>query len=79
VEFVEFVNDEIAPFLSRPREQPGKDIWLIGGGEIIASFLDAQWIDEFVISVAPFHWGGHPIDRAASSSPALGVASRRTD
>ncbi len=54
---VEFVNDAIGPFVSRLREQPGKDIWLMGGGEIIASFLDAQAIDEFVISVAPVFIG----------------------
>ena len=54
---VEFVNDAIGPFVSRLREQPGKDIWLMGGGEIIASFLDAQVIDEFVISVAPVFIG----------------------
>ena len=54
---VEFVNDAIGPFVSRPREQPGKDIWLMGGGEIIASFLDEQAIDEFVISVAPVFIG----------------------
>src|SRR5438128_50577 len=54
---VEFVNDAIGPFVSRLREQPGKDIWLMGGGEIIASFLDAQAIDEFVISVAPVFTG----------------------
>src|SRR5207249_12187064 len=29
----------------------------MGGGEIIASFLDAQAIDEFVISVAPVFIG----------------------
>jgi dihydrofolate reductase len=54
---VEFVNDAIGPFVTRLREQPGKDIWLMGGGEIIASFLDAQAIDEFVISVAPVFIG----------------------
>ena len=54
---VEFVNDAIGPFVSRLREQPGKDIWLMGGGEIIASFLDAQAIDEFVISVVPVFIG----------------------
>jgi len=54
---VEFVNDAIGPFLSRLRERPGKDIWLMGGGEIIASFLDAQAIDEFVISVVPIFIG----------------------
>src|SRR5213080_456757 len=54
---VEFVNGAIGPFLSRLREQPGKDIWLMGGGELIASFLDEQAIDEFVVSVAPVFIG----------------------
>ncbi len=54
---VEFVTDAVEPFVSRLRAQPGKDIWLMGGGDIIASFLDAQAIDEFVISVAPVFIG----------------------
>ena len=54
---VEFVNGAIGPFVSRLREQPGKDIWLMGGGDLIASFLDEQAIDEFVISVAPVFIG----------------------
>ena len=53
----EFVKDVIGPFVSRLRERPGKDIWLMGGGEIIASFLDAQAIDQFVISVVPVFIG----------------------
>ena len=54
---VEFVNAPIASFVSELRERPGKDIWLMGGGELIASFLDAQAIDEFVISVVPVFIG----------------------
>jgi dihydrofolate reductase len=54
---VEFVSDAIGPFVSRLREQPGKDIWLMGGGELIASFLDAHAIDEFIISVVPVFIG----------------------
>ena len=54
---VEFVSDAIGPFVNRLKEQPGKDIWLMGGGDIIASFLDEQAIDEFVISVAPVFIG----------------------
>jgi dihydrofolate reductase len=54
---VQFVNDAIGPFVLRLREQPGKDIWLMGGGEIIASFLDEQAIDEFVVSVVPVFIG----------------------
>jgi dihydrofolate reductase len=54
---VEFANGAIGPFVSGLREQPGKDIWLMGGGELIASFLDEQAIDEFVISVVPVFIG----------------------
>jgi dihydrofolate reductase len=54
---VEFVNGAIGPFMSRLREQPGKDVWLMGGGDLIASFLDARAIDEFVISVVPVFIG----------------------
>lgn len=54
---VEFVNGDIGAFVSRLREQPGKDIWLMGGGDLIASFLDARAIDEFVISVVPVFIG----------------------
>ena len=54
---VEFVNEAIGPFMSRLREQRGKDIWLMGGGELIASFLDEEAIDEFVISVVPVFIG----------------------
>ena len=54
---VEFANEPIAAFVDRLREEPGKDIWLMGGGEIIASFLDEDAIDEFVISVVPVFIG----------------------
>ncbi len=54
---VEFVSDAIGPFVSRLREQPGKNLWLMGGGDLIASFLDEHAIDEFVISVIPVFIG----------------------
>lgn len=54
---VEFVNEEIISLVRRLREQPGKNIWLMGGGELIAAFLDAQAIDEFVVSVVPVFIG----------------------
>ena len=54
---VEFTDEAIGVFVNRLRQSPGKDIWLMGGGDIIASFLDAQAIDEFVISVVPIFIG----------------------
>ena len=49
----EFVKEPIKKFAERLRAQKGKNIWLMGGGGIIASFLDEGEIDEFVISVIP--------------------------
>jgi dihydrofolate reductase len=54
---VEFVNDAVGSLVSRLQESPGKNTWLMGGGELIGSFLDAQAIDEFVISVVPVFIG----------------------
>jgi len=57
-----FVNEPIKDFASRLREQRGKDIWIMGGGEIIASFLDAGEIDEFIIHTIPTFIGeGFPL------------------
>ena len=54
---VEFVSDPIRSFVDRLREQPGKNVWLMGGGDLIAAFLDEQAIDEFVLSVVPVFIG----------------------
>jgi len=54
---VEFVSGAIGPFAQRLRSEKGKDIWMMGGGEIIASFLDAGAIDDFIISVVPMFIG----------------------
>ena len=48
-----FVNEPVGPFAERLRARPGKDIWMMGGAEIIGSFLDAGQIDEFVLHVIP--------------------------
>jgi dihydrofolate reductase len=50
---VEFVTESITAFVTRLRKKAGKNIWMMGGGEIIASFLSEGAIDEFVISVIP--------------------------
>jgi len=54
---VEFVAGGIGAFAKRLRDQKGKNIWMMGGGEIIGSFLDEGAIDEFVISVVPVFIG----------------------
>jgi len=49
----EFVKEPIKEFVTRLRAEKGKNIWMMGGGGLIASFLDEGEIDEFIISVIP--------------------------
>jgi dihydrofolate reductase len=49
----EFVSEPVKAFAQRLRSTPGKHIWMMGGGDLIASFLDAKEIDEFDIHVIP--------------------------
>ena len=50
---VHFVTESISAFAERLRTQAGKNVWMMGGGEIIGSFLDEDAIDEFIITVVP--------------------------
>jgi len=54
---VEFVTEPVKAFAQRLRASPGKHIWMMGGGGLIASFLDAGEIDEFDIHVVPVFIG----------------------
>jgi dihydrofolate reductase len=54
---VHFVTESIGGFAERLRTQAGKNVWMMGGGEIIGSFLDEGAIDEFIITVVPVFIG----------------------
>ena len=47
------MNEPIKAFATGLRRKKGKDIWIMGGAGIIASFLDEGEVDQFVISVIP--------------------------
>lgn len=48
-----FVSEPVKTFAQRLRATPGKNVWMMGGAGLIASFLDAGEIDEFDIHVIP--------------------------
>ena len=48
-----FVNDTPASFIGKVRARPGKDIWLMGGGELARAFLDADLVDRLHLGVVP--------------------------
>jgi dihydrofolate reductase len=50
---VHFVSESIRTFAEGLRKEAGKNVWMMGGGDIIGSFLDEDAIDEFIITVIP--------------------------
>lgn len=75
---VEFVAGPIPAFVSRLRATPGKNVWMMGGAGLIASFLDAGEIDEFIIHVIPVLIGeGIPLVAPRHRSVSLTLRSSR--
>jgi dihydrofolate reductase len=73
---VEIVSEPIKTLATRLREKKGKDIWIMGGAGIIASFLDEGEIDEFIVSVIPKFIGeGIPLIAPNRRSVPLKLAS----
>jgi dihydrofolate reductase len=74
----EFVREPIPDFAKRLRAEPGKNIGMMGGGSLIASFLDAGEIDEFKISVVPVFIGqGIPLIQPSHREAGLALVSCR--
>ncbi len=75
---VEFVSEPIKAFATRLRKKKGKDIWMMGGAGIIASFLDEGEIDEFRIHVIPAFIGeGIPLIAAGRRTVPLKLISSK--
>lgn len=55
---VTIVNDNPQKFLAELREQPGKDIWLFGGGSLFRSLLELRQVDAVEVGVIPQLLGG---------------------
>jgi dihydrofolate reductase len=48
-----FVNESPVAFVRKLRKRPGKNIWLMGGGELARDFLKADLVDELYIGMVP--------------------------
>lgn len=75
---VEFVRSSVRDFARGLRKKPGKNIWLMGGGDLIGAFLEAGEIDEFVIHVIPVFIGeGVPLIKRGNLAIPLRLLSIR--
>ena len=57
-----FINSDIERRVREIKEEPGKNIWLYGGGELITTFLNFDLVDEYRLAVHPVILGqGKPL------------------
>jgi dihydrofolate reductase len=52
LEYVEIVNENVKSFVSRIKSEY-KNIWIVGGGELIREYMELNEIDEYRITIAP--------------------------
>ncbi|MBF0760203.1 dihydrofolate reductase [Dysgonomonas mossii] len=52
-----YITNNIEDNISELKKREGKDIWLVGGGEIVSLFLNQNWIDEMIITYIPILLG----------------------
>jgi dihydrofolate reductase len=56
---ITFVSGDVRPVHAAMTEVAGgRNIWLVGGGELVGSFADAGLLDEVILGVAPVTLGG---------------------
>jgi dihydrofolate reductase len=55
---ITILGENLEASLARLRKEPGKDIWLFGGGSLFRSLLDAQLVDTVEVAVIPVLLGG---------------------
>ncbi|TXK46446.1 dihydrofolate reductase [Pontibacter qinzhouensis] len=74
--FVKFVSSDATGFIKELKQQPGKDIWLIGGGQLNTLVLEAGLLDEIVLTYIPILLGtGIPLFAAGLQEHKLQVES----
>ena len=49
----QLVTDDPVAFVNNLKIQSGKDIWVVGGGQIISRLHDEGLIDQYVIAIIP--------------------------
>lgn len=74
---IRFVQGEVRPVHQQMRAAAqGKNVWLVGGGELVGQFHDAGLLDELIVQVGSVILGsGKPLLPRSITSPPLRLVS----
>jgi dihydrofolate reductase len=76
---VTFIADDAAGFVQQLKRQPGRDIWLVGGGQINEVLLHAGLIDVLLVSIHPTVLGeGRPLFAGRSTRQDFTLINSKT-
>lgn len=74
---IRFVKGDVRPVHDQMRAAAnGRNVWLVGGGELVGQFYDAGLLDEIIVQVSSVTLGsGKPLLPRAITSPPLKLVS----
>lgn len=77
---IRFVRGDVRPVHEQMAAAAGgRNIWLVGGGELVGQFHDHGLLDELIVTMAPVTLGGGaPLLPRAITKPPLRLLSART-
>ena len=55
--YVDFVSSDLAGLVRKLKQLEGKDIWLVGGSDIVSILLNAGLVDRIILSIHPIVLG----------------------
>lgn len=68
-EDVTFVQGEVSELIQQLQREPGKNIWIVGGGELLHHYIKENLVDEYIITIAPIILGsGIPLFKELQSN-----------
>lgn len=72
------VSEDADKFVAELRTQPGKDIWLFGGGSLFGSLLNARVVDTVEVAIMPVLLGeGVPLLPSPASQTKLTLTGHK--
>jgi dihydrofolate reductase len=76
---IRFVNGDVRPVHAGMRAAAqGRNVWLVGGGELVGQFHDAGLLDEIIVQVGSVTLGaGRPLLPRRIASPPLQLTAAR--
>ncbi len=75
----QLIKGDVAPEIARLKQQPGKNVLVIGSGELVQALMRYNLVDEYRLMVHPLSLGsGKRLFREGSSTQALTLLGSKT-